>query len=118
MSRILHCLDSRLTDGGKVVSPTHWQRSTPQKHHFSAFCTHFCYRLSEPRGLVLPEGSGNFTFSHFTSPSALATDWDLSPGFDLWQRQELSLYSTAPSRVLGLTQSPTNGESGVLSGRG
>jgi hypothetical protein len=28
------CLDSRLTDGGKVVSPTHRPRSTPQKHYF------------------------------------------------------------------------------------
>jgi hypothetical protein len=36
------CLDSRLTDGGKVVSPTHRPRSTPQKHYFSAFGPHFC----------------------------------------------------------------------------
>jgi hypothetical protein len=37
-----HCLDSRLTDGGKVVSPTHRPHSTPQKHYFSASGTHFC----------------------------------------------------------------------------
>jgi hypothetical protein len=32
--RTPHCLDldSRLTDGGKVVSPTLWPLSTPQKH--------------------------------------------------------------------------------------
>jgi hypothetical protein len=36
MLRILHCLDNRLTDGGKVVSLTHRQRSTPRKHYFSA----------------------------------------------------------------------------------
>jgi hypothetical protein len=30
----------QLTDGGKVVSPTHRSRSTPQKH-FSASDTHF-----------------------------------------------------------------------------
>jgi hypothetical protein len=32
----------QLTDGGKVVSPTHWPCSTPQKH-FSASGIHFCY---------------------------------------------------------------------------
>jgi hypothetical protein len=37
-----HCLDNRLTDGGKVVSPTHRPLSTPHKHYFSAFGTHFC----------------------------------------------------------------------------
>jgi hypothetical protein len=42
MLRIPHCLDNRLTDGGKVVSPTHWPHSTPQKHYFSASGTHFC----------------------------------------------------------------------------
>jgi hypothetical protein len=36
MLRIPHCLDNRLTDGGKVVSPTHRPRSTPHKHYFSA----------------------------------------------------------------------------------
>jgi hypothetical protein len=34
MLSIPHCLDSRLTDGGKGFSPTHWPRSTPQKHYF------------------------------------------------------------------------------------
>jgi hypothetical protein len=56
MLRIPHCLDSRVTDGRKVVSLTHRPRSTPQKHYFSASDTHFCYRLSEPQGLVRPEG--------------------------------------------------------------
>jgi hypothetical protein len=32
------CLDNRL----KVVRPTHWPHSTPQKHYFSVFGTHFC----------------------------------------------------------------------------
>jgi hypothetical protein len=41
-------LDNRLTEGGKVASPRHRQRSTPQKHYFSASGTHFCYRLSKP----------------------------------------------------------------------
>jgi hypothetical protein len=49
------CLDNRLTDGGEVVSPTYRPRSTPQKH-FSASGTHFSQRLSEPQGLVRPEG--------------------------------------------------------------
>jgi hypothetical protein len=26
-------LDSRLTDGGEVVSPTHWPHSAPKKHY-------------------------------------------------------------------------------------
>jgi hypothetical protein len=55
MLRIPHRLDSWLTDSGKVVSPTHRPRSTPQKHHFSASGTHFSYRLSEPQGLERPE---------------------------------------------------------------
>jgi hypothetical protein len=32
MLRIPHCLDNRLRDGGKAVSPTHQPRSTPQGH--------------------------------------------------------------------------------------
>jgi hypothetical protein len=43
MLRISHCIDNRLTDGGKVVNPTHRPRSTPQKHYFSTSGTHFCY---------------------------------------------------------------------------
>jgi hypothetical protein len=46
MLRILHCLNSRLIDGGKVVSPTHQPHFTPQKHYlfifFYVFGTHFC----------------------------------------------------------------------------
>jgi hypothetical protein len=34
MLRIPHCLDNRLTDGGKVVSPTHPPHFTPQKHYY------------------------------------------------------------------------------------
>jgi hypothetical protein len=58
MLRIPNCLDSRLTDGGKVVSPTHRSRITPQKDHLSASGTHFSYRLTEPQGLMRPEGLG------------------------------------------------------------
>jgi hypothetical protein len=39
---IQHCLDNLLTDGSKVVSPTHQPCPTPQKRYFSAFGTHFC----------------------------------------------------------------------------
>jgi hypothetical protein len=60
MLRIPHCLNNRLKYGSKVVSPTHRQRSTPQKHYFSASGTHFCWRLSDPQGLVLPKGLGKF----------------------------------------------------------
>jgi hypothetical protein len=40
MLRIPHCLDSRLTGGGKVVSLTRRPRCTPQKHFYSGrLCT-------------------------------------------------------------------------------
>jgi hypothetical protein len=65
MLRIPHCLDSRLTDGGKVVSLTHRPRSTLQKHYYSVSGTHSCYRLSEPQGLVQPEGLGKLKKNHF-----------------------------------------------------
>jgi hypothetical protein len=43
MLRIPHCLDNRLTDGSKVVSPTHRPYFTPQKHYyFNVSGTHFC----------------------------------------------------------------------------
>jgi hypothetical protein len=58
MLRIPHCLHNRLTDGGKVVSPTHLPRSTPQKHFFSASDTHFCQRLTKSQGTVRLEGLG------------------------------------------------------------
>jgi hypothetical protein len=31
------CLDNRLTDGGKLVSPTYPPHFTPQKHYFYCF---------------------------------------------------------------------------------
>jgi hypothetical protein len=58
MLRTLHCLDSRLTDGGKVVSPTNRPHFTPQKHYFSVSGTHFCLRLRKPQGLLQLEGLG------------------------------------------------------------
>jgi hypothetical protein len=41
MLRIPHCLDSRVTDGGKGIIPTHQPHFTPQKHDFSVSGTHF-----------------------------------------------------------------------------
>jgi hypothetical protein len=64
MLRIPHCLDNRLTDGSKVVNPTHPPHSTLQKHYFSVSGTHFCLRLSEPQCLVRPKGLGKFKNSH------------------------------------------------------
>jgi hypothetical protein len=40
--RIPYSLDNRLIDGGKIVSPTHRPRSSPQKRHFYPSGTHFC----------------------------------------------------------------------------
>jgi hypothetical protein len=59
MLRIAHCLDNRLTDGGKAVSPIHII--------IFSFATHFCYRLSKPRGLVQPKGVVKFQKNEFTS---------------------------------------------------
>jgi hypothetical protein len=52
----LVCLDNRKRDGGKVVSPMHQQRSTPQKHYFSVSGTYFCQRLRKPQDVVRLEG--------------------------------------------------------------
>jgi hypothetical protein len=41
MLRILHCLDNRLIDGGRVVSPTNQPHFTPQKT-----LLFFCFRYS------------------------------------------------------------------------
>jgi hypothetical protein len=64
MLRIPHCVDNRLTDGGKVVSPKHRPHFTPQKHYFFyVSAIHFCYRPSKSIGLVRPEGLGKFKTS-------------------------------------------------------
>jgi hypothetical protein len=42
MLMIPHFIDNRLTDGGKVVSPTHQPHFTPQKYYFSTSSVHFC----------------------------------------------------------------------------
>jgi hypothetical protein len=51
-------VDSRLTDGGKIVSPTHRPRSTTEKPYFSASDIHFCSRLCKLQSLVRPERLG------------------------------------------------------------
>jgi hypothetical protein len=58
MSMILECPDNQLTDGGKVVSPTQRPHFTSHKHYFSVSGTHFCKRLSKPKGLVRLEALG------------------------------------------------------------
>jgi hypothetical protein len=57
MLRIPYCPDNRLTDGGMVIIPWHRPLSTPHKH-LSASDTYFCYKPSNPQGLMLPEGLG------------------------------------------------------------
>jgi hypothetical protein len=39
----------------------------PRKIYFSVSGTHFCYRLSEPQGLVRLEGLGKVKEKRFTS---------------------------------------------------
>jgi hypothetical protein len=59
MLRIPHCLDSRLTDGDKVVSPTHPSRFTPHRNIIFMFLVLISVR-SKPQELVRPEGLGKF----------------------------------------------------------
>jgi hypothetical protein len=48
-----HCLDNRLTDGGKVVSPTHPPHFTPQKHYyFNVYKFHFF--LKDSHVMLIP----------------------------------------------------------------
>jgi hypothetical protein len=42
MLSLPHFLDSRLIDGGKIVSLTSRPPFTPQKHYFSTSGTHLC----------------------------------------------------------------------------
>jgi hypothetical protein len=56
MLRTPHCLDNRLTDGGKVVSPKHQPRPPSE---MSFFCFWYSFLLeAESQGLVRPEGLG------------------------------------------------------------
>jgi hypothetical protein len=59
MLRSPHCLDNRLTDGGKVVSPTHPPHFTPQKHYYFYVSS----TLSKSQGLVWPERFHKFKTS-------------------------------------------------------
>jgi hypothetical protein len=56
-----------------LVSPTHRPHSAPQKQYFSASDTHFCYRLSEPQGLVSLEGLVKLKNSFTSSGLELTT---------------------------------------------
>jgi hypothetical protein len=56
---IPHCLNNQLTDGGKVVRPTHRPRSTPQKHYFSASGAFF---LSEAEKILGPNAAGRIRY--------------------------------------------------------
>jgi hypothetical protein len=58
---IPYCLDSGLTDYGDIVSLTQRPRFNLQTNYFSASGTHFCYRLSTPRGLMRLEVLGKLT---------------------------------------------------------
>jgi hypothetical protein len=58
---IPHCLDSLLTDGGKVFSLTNRLRSKPCKIFISVPGSHFYQRLSKLQSLVRVEGLGKST---------------------------------------------------------
>jgi hypothetical protein len=86
MLRIPHCLDNRLANGGKFVSPTLRPLSTTQKYYFPASDTNFCYSLSTPQGPVRLEGLGKET-----SPTA-----NLST-----RNPTLTVLGSNPGRCLG-----------------
>jgi hypothetical protein len=56
MLRIPHCLDSRLTEGREVVSPTHRPHSTPRKHFLVLISVRGC---AYPRAMARLEGLYN-----------------------------------------------------------
>jgi hypothetical protein len=58
MLRIPHCLDNRLTDGGKVVSPTHRPHFTHKKHYF--VCVWYSFLL-ETESIIGPSAAGMIT---------------------------------------------------------
>jgi hypothetical protein len=70
MTRILHYLDTRITDSGEVVSLTHWPLSLLHRNIIiSVPATHFYYRLSKPHGIVLPKRLGKLiTFGYLIQP--------------------------------------------------
>jgi hypothetical protein len=87
MLRIPHCLDNRLTDGGKVVSPMHPPHFTPEKHYFYVSGTGVLnisqpYRPPKPvSGIALLYGDGvcflwgtNWTVSTATSSQYLTVN--------------------------------------------
>jgi hypothetical protein len=55
MLRIPYWLDSRLTDGGEVVSPTHRPLSTPKKHFFFSFWYSFMLEADQKSGPSVAE---------------------------------------------------------------
>jgi hypothetical protein len=70
MLRIPHCLDSRLTDGTKVVSPMLAPHFTPQKHYyFYVSGTHFCFRY-RTRDLPSDSVTGASTTTSISSNSS------------------------------------------------
>jgi hypothetical protein len=65
MLRIPHCLDNRLTDGGKVVSPTH--RRNSEYHIFSQSFNLFYVALN----ILLSTLISNFLHLHYPVETVL-----------------------------------------------
>jgi hypothetical protein len=67
VSRITHCLDNRLTDGGKVVSLTHRPQYRRWKYFLLGFDIDLCWRLSKQNGIMLLEESAKLIKRSLTS---------------------------------------------------
>jgi hypothetical protein len=107
MLRIRHCLDNGLTDGGKVVSLTHWPSSTPQGYFF-LFLIFFSVS-----GLLRTEGLGKLKK---LSDLLGSRTRDLPACYRLIQERKVYIDFVAKGRVKTLTIAATSLFKYVLGG--
>jgi hypothetical protein len=74
MLRIAHCLDNRLTDGGKVVSLRTGRCFIPQKHYFYASDTHFFTRRNS-LGSYRNNNHYYYYYYYYFDSTAFSVSW-------------------------------------------
>jgi hypothetical protein len=90
---IPHCLDNRLTDGGKVVRTMHPQHFTPQKHYyFYVPGTHFCLLVLNYFSITARRYMGKIRYNSNVLVLNLDTRWSSMVRFMLvqltaWQKE-------------------------------